>query len=126
MPALPEATLGAAAFRAQLVARDYAEAVCFAFLDATTLKQWSSTKAQCRSPIRCRRSSVSCATSLLPGLVSALIANRRRQQERVRLFELGNVFAVGKDAPAETTRFAGVAIGTVFAEQWGEGRSAAW
>ncbi len=120
VPALPEATLGAAAFRAQLVARDYAEAVCFAFLDATTLKQWSLDEGAVplANPLSAELGVM--RTSLLPGLVSALIANRRRQQERVRLFELGNVFAAGKDAPVETTRIAGVAIGTVFAEQWGE------
>jgi phenylalanyl-tRNA synthetase beta chain len=59
-------------------------------------------------------------TSLLPGLVSALVANRHRQQERVRLFEVGNVFAKGSDWPVETMRIAGVASGSAFAEQWGE------
>ncbi|HMH18713.1 MAG TPA: hypothetical protein VK572_11270, partial [Burkholderiales bacterium] len=38
----------------------------------------------------------------------------------VRLFEIGNVFAAGSDAPAETTRIAGVAAGSAFAEQWAE------
>ena len=117
---MPEARLGAAAFRAQLAARDYAEAVCFAFLDAATLKQWALDEGAVplANPLSAELGVM--RTSLLPGLVSALVANRRRQQERVRLFELGNVFAAGKDAPIETTRIAGVAIGTVFAEQWGE------
>ena len=120
VPPMPEARLGAAAFRAQLAARDYVEAVCFAFLDAATLKQWQldAGAVPLANPLSAELGVM--RTSLLPGLVAALVANRRRQQERVRLFELGNVFAAGKDAPVETARIAGVAVGTVFAEQWGE------
>jgi phenylalanyl-tRNA synthetase beta chain len=117
---MPEARLGASALRAQLTARDYVEAVCFAFLDANTLKQWKLDEGAVAlaNPLSAELSVM--RTSLLPGLVSALIANRRRQQDRVRLFELGNVFRAGKDAPVETVRIAGVAAGTVVAEQWGE------
>lgn len=120
VPPMPEGLLGAAAFRAQLAARDYVEAVCFAFLDAATLKQWKLDEGAVplANPLSAELGVM--RTSLLPGLVSELIANRRRQQERVRLFELGNVFAAGRDAPVETSRIAGVAVGTVFAEQWGE------
>jgi phenylalanyl-tRNA synthetase beta chain len=120
VPAMPEAKLGAAAFRAQLAARDYVEAVCFAFLDASTLKQWKLDEGAVplANPLSAELGVM--RTSLLPGLVAALIANRRRQQERVRLFELGNVFAAGRDAPVETSRIAGAAVGTAFAEQWGE------
>jgi phenylalanyl-tRNA synthetase beta chain len=117
---MPEARLAAAALRAQMTARDYVEAVCFAFLDANTLKQWKLDEGAVAlaNPLSAELGVM--RTSLLPGLVSALIANRRRQQERVRLFEVGNVFRAGKDAPVETARIAGVAAGTVYAEQWGE------
>jgi phenylalanyl-tRNA synthetase beta chain len=58
-------------------------------------------------------------TMLLPGLVAAVARNAARQQSRVRLFELGNVFALnGTDAPLETQRIAAAACGTVEAEQW--------
>jgi phenylalanyl-tRNA synthetase beta chain len=53
--------------------------------------------------------------SLLPGLVAALASNRRRQQPRVRLFEVGNVFRAGAD---EVLRIAGVACGAALAEGW--------
>jgi phenylalanyl-tRNA synthetase beta chain len=120
VPPVPEARLRAGALRAQLTARDYVEAVCFAFLDANTLKQWKldAGAVALANPLSAELGVM--RTSLLPGLVSALIANRRRQQERVRLFEIGNVFMAGKDAPVETVRIAGVAVGTVHAEQWGE------
>jgi phenylalanyl-tRNA synthetase beta chain len=59
--------------------------------------------------------------SLLPGLVAALATNRRRQQARVRLFEIGNVFhRAANGEPVETLRIAGVACGSAAAEQWGE------
>jgi len=59
-------------------------------------------------------------TALLPGLVDALARNAARQQPRVRLFEIGNVFAARPgDAPLETLRVAAVASGDARAEQWG-------
>ena len=120
VPALPEARVGVGALRSQLAARDYVEAVCFAFLDEATLRQWKldAGAVALANPLSAELGVM--RTSLLPGLVSALIANRRRQQERVRLFEVGNVFAAGKDRPSETQRIAGVALGAAFAEQWAE------
>jgi phenylalanyl-tRNA synthetase beta chain len=120
VPAIPEAKLGADAFRSQLAARDYVEAISFAFLDAKTLAEWKldAGAVALANPLSAELGVM--RTSLLPGLVSALVANRRRQQDRVRLFEIGNVFACGVDAPVETMRIAGVAIGSAFAEQWGE------
>ena len=120
VPPMPEAHLGASPFRNQLAARDYFEAVCFAFLDEATLKQWTldAGAVALSNPLSAELGVM--RTSLLPGLVSALLSNRRRQQERVRLFEIGNVFAAGTDAPVETARIAGVVAGNVFAEQWGE------
>ena len=57
---------------------------------------------------------------LLPGLVDALARNTARQQARVRLFALGNVFADNAgEAPRETLRIAAVACGDAAAEQWG-------
>ncbi|HEY6985835.1 MAG TPA: phenylalanine--tRNA ligase subunit beta, partial [Rhodanobacteraceae bacterium] len=106
VPPLPEAHLGVDRFRAQLAARDYVEAICFAFLDAATLRQWKldADAVPLANPLSAELGVM--RTSLLPGLVSALIANRHRQQERVRLFEIGNVFSAGASAPVETARIA--------------------
>ena len=54
--------------------------------------------------------------SLWPGLVQAVRENQRRQQTRVRLFEIGRRYA-GDDG-AETEVIAGVASGAVLPEQW--------
>ena len=58
-------------------------------------------------------------TTLLPGLLSALGRNLRRQQGRVRLFETGVVFLQGA-ALEEIDRLGGVATGEALPEQWGE------
>jgi phenylalanyl-tRNA synthetase beta chain len=120
-PVVPEATLGIGRLRAQLVARDYVEAVCYAFVAGDLLAQWQLDVGSIAlaNPISADLGVM--RTSLLPGLVSALGANRRRQQERVRLFEVGNVFREGE---AEALRIAGVVCGAAFAEQWGDARRA--
>ncbi len=91
--------------RRQLAARDYHEAVTFAFLDAAELQRWQvdAGAIALANPLTADLGVM--RTSLLPGLVNALRANRRHQQERVRLFEIGRVFRFGADkAPVETTR----------------------
>jgi phenylalanyl-tRNA synthetase beta chain len=55
--------------------------------------------------------------SLWPGLLQAVRENQRRQQQRVRLFEIGRRFA--PETGAETEVVAGVAVGAATAEQWG-------
>jgi phenylalanyl-tRNA synthetase beta chain len=56
-------------------------------------------------------------TTLLPGLLAALGRNLRRQQGRVRLFELGVVFLQGAQLD-EIDRVAAVASGDALPEQW--------
>ncbi len=56
-------------------------------------------------------------TSLLPGLLTSLARNTRRQQPRVRLFETGVTFHQG-DTLVEVERIAGVVCGSAHPEQW--------
>jgi phenylalanyl-tRNA synthetase beta chain len=58
-------------------------------------------------------------TTLLPGLLTSLARNIRRQQSRVRLFETGIAFLQG-DLMNEVGRLAAVATGEALPEQWGE------
>jgi phenylalanyl-tRNA synthetase beta chain len=58
--------------------------------------------------------------SLWTGLVQAARENLRRQQSRVRLFEIGKKFIVESgDELREVETLAGLATGTRFPEQWG-------
>ena len=116
-PVLPEAQVGMGALRAQLVARDYVEAICYAFVAAETLSRWQLDVGtlELANPLSADFGVM--RPSLLPGLITVLAANQRRQHERVRLFEVGNVFRIDAN---ETLRVAGVACGRAFAEQWAE------
>jgi phenylalanyl-tRNA synthetase beta chain len=108
--------------RRHLAARDFLEAINYAFVDAGLLATWHAGEGAVplANPLSAELGAM--RTQLLPGLVAALARNRARQQPRVRLFELGKVFAAksGGDAPLETPRIAVVASGDALAEQWGE------
>ena len=117
-----ESVVSASAVAAGLAARDYHEAICYAFVDPRLLESW---QLEARAVPLANPLSADLAvmrTSLLPGLAEALKRNRNRQQTRVRLFESGVVFERGEagEAPVETVMLAGVACGYARAEQWGE------
>ena len=126
LAAEPEARLNELAVREQLAARDYYEAVNLAFIGNDVLQRWGMTEqlVPLANPLSADLAVM--RPSLLPGLIVALSHNRARQQERVRLFELGRTFRIGeeaaarKDAPTETPTLAIVACGSAKAEQWGE------
>lgn len=105
--------------RELLVARDFLEAINYAFVDAAWLDAWQMRDVglPLANPLSAELGVM--RPALLPGLVAALGRNAARQQPRVRLFEIGKVFAGGNDAPVETLRIAAVACGGATAEQWG-------
>lgn len=108
------------AMRAQLVARDYLEAINFAFVDQRWLGHWQMDEGTVAlaNPLSAELGVM--RSSLLPGLVAAAGRNLARQQARVRLFEIGKVFhADGERAPRETARIAAIACGDAAREQWG-------
>ncbi len=106
--------------RRQLAARDFLEAVNYAFVDADLLTKWALTDGNVALANPLSGELGVMRTGLLPGLVAALARNAARQQPRVRLFELGNVFHANPDnAPIETQRIAAAACGDAASEQWG-------
>ncbi len=118
-----ETWLEEADIRRQLVARDYLEAISFAFVEEALLHTWQCTDGtvSLANPLSAELAVM--RPRLLPGLVDALGRNVARQAGRVRLFELGRVFAAppqAGQAPLETRRVAAVACGQAAAEQWGE------
>ncbi|MBN8261269.1 MAG: phenylalanine--tRNA ligase subunit beta, partial [Xanthomonadales bacterium] len=111
--------------RAQLVARDFLEAINYAFVDAAWLEAWAMGEGglPLANPLSAELGVM--RPSLLPGLAAALARNAARQQARVRLFEIGKTFAAGAEGPVETARIAAVACGDAAAEQWGVASRAA-
>ncbi|MET0535309.1 MAG: phenylalanine--tRNA ligase subunit beta [Steroidobacter sp.] len=97
-----------------LVDRGYQEAINYAFTEA------SAQSALCPEPAIALANPISIElgvmrVSLWPGLLQVLGGNQRRQQTRVRLFEVGRRYT----ADTETEVVAGVATGSVLPEQWG-------
>ncbi|WP_353089308.1 phenylalanine--tRNA ligase subunit beta [Stenotrophomonas sepilia] len=122
--AMPSETqLDALSVRRQLIARDQQETVNFAFVDDALLAQWQLRDGlvPLANPLSAELAVM--RPSLLPGLVATLGRNAARQLGRVRLFELGRVFAQqagdGQPAPLETPRVAAAVCGDAQAVQWG-------
>jgi phenylalanyl-tRNA synthetase beta chain len=118
-----ETRVDEATVRRQLAARDYLEAVNYAFVDADLLAKWQAQDGgvALANPLSAELGVM--RTRLLPGLVASLARNTARQQSRVRLFEIGKTFAAnGSDAPRETLRIAAAACGDVDGERW-DGKS---
>jgi phenylalanyl-tRNA synthetase beta chain len=87
MPARDETRLSVRALRGHLAARDYREAITYSFVDPK-LQQVFDPDLQpvaLSNPISADMSVM--RTSLLPGLLGAVLRNTNRQQPRVRLFE---------------------------------------
>ncbi|MCL7714183.1 phenylalanine--tRNA ligase subunit beta [Stenotrophomonas mori] len=110
--------------RRQLVARDMLETINYAFVDAQLLDQWAlhDGRVALANPLSAELAVM--RPMLLPGLVATLGRNAARQAGRVRLFELGRVFAQAAggpgQAPEETVRVAAAVCGDAAALQWGE------
>ena len=102
-----------------LVARDYQEVITYSFVDqeVNTRVTGESSKLELSNPISSEMSAM--RSSIWPGLLVAAAANVARQQERVRIFEIGKTFHGSLDAPREVLRIAGLAYGDVLPEQWG-------
>ncbi|MHB8252644.1 MAG: phenylalanine--tRNA ligase subunit beta [Acidiferrobacter sp.] len=101
-----------------LVDRDYFEALTFSLVDpAEQALLGLSSEAQLHNPLAAPWGEL--RKSLIPGLLTAALHNRHRQQGRLRLFEVGTCFKLLPEGISETTKVAGLALGPVFAEQWG-------
>ncbi|MGZ8253210.1 MAG: phenylalanine--tRNA ligase subunit beta [Burkholderiaceae bacterium] len=111
------------------LARDgYQELVNYSFVDASWEQDFAGNAAPIRvlNPIASQMSVM--RSTLLGGLVGALVYNLNRKQTRARLFEVGRVFlrdAEVHDGPltvqgvAQPTVVAGLAYGLADDEQWG-------
>ena len=115
--------------RQLLVERDFQEVINFSFVDAS----WETGLCGNANPIRLANPIASqlsvMRSSLIPSLIGNLVINRKRQTERVRIFELGRVFSHGDEGSgvhgiAQPRRIAALAAGSARAAQWGEARRA--
>ncbi|HMX16544.1 MAG TPA: phenylalanine--tRNA ligase subunit beta, partial [Rhodocyclaceae bacterium] len=119
-----EAWRGPMALRRAVAARDYHEVVNFSFVEAA----WEADFCGNRAPIVLANPIASqmavMRTSLIGGLVGNLAFNRKRQTERVRVFEIGRAFrkrAEGGVVPGfeQPLLLGGLCAGAAAPEQWG-------
>jgi phenylalanyl-tRNA synthetase beta chain len=103
-----------------LAARGYQEAVTFAFVDPQLQRQLFGEQPviELANPIAAELAVM--RSSLWPGLLRVARENLQRQQERVRLFEIGNRYTLGEDGQhLEQNMLAALVLGTRMPEQWG-------
>jgi phenylalanyl-tRNA synthetase beta chain len=111
--------------RLLLVDRGYQEAITYGFVDARLQRLMfpGQQALALANPISAELGEM--RLSLWPGLVEALRFNLRRQQERVRLFEVGTRFEVEAGRMHECQAIAGLITGPALPEQWGVEKRAA-
>lgn len=125
MAILPETRLGAMSLRRRVAALGYQETVNFSFVEAA----WEADFAGNAKPIALANPIASqlavMRSSLIGGLINVLATNRKRQLDRVRIFEIGRCFIQapeGQPVPGfhQPTRLAALASAGAFPGQWGE------
>lgn len=107
-----------------LASRDFQEVVNYAFVDESWERQLAGNESLIRlsNPIASQMGVM--RSSLIGGLVSNVVTNRRRQTARVRVFEVGRCFLRDSaGSPVEgyhqPLRIGALAAGPALPEQWG-------
>ena len=116
----PEASLSLARLQDCLVDRGYQEAITYSFVDEAmqTAIAPDDEFIRIQNPISSELAVM--RTTLWCGLLNAAQYNVNRQQTRVRLFESGLRFVRQNGQTQQQKMLAGLALGSVYAEQWGE------
>ncbi len=119
----PETELSLRYLRRHLSARGYTEAITYTFIDPKLQRVFDPeiSPVALSNPISADMAVM--RTSLIPGLVNAVLRNTNRQQPRVRLFETGLRFVPDSENPGvaglkQTPTLAMVATGQRFTESW--------
>jgi len=118
MQARPETGLSIRYLRRHLSARGYREAITYSFVDPKMQRIFDPdlSPVALKNPISAEMAVM--RTSLLPGLVSAVLYNINRQQSRVRLFESGLRFVPTESGLRQVSTLAMVCTGERLVESW--------
>jgi phenylalanyl-tRNA synthetase beta chain len=116
----PESTVSITKIKSKFVDLGYQEVITYSFIDAKTeaLLSPSYSAMTLENPISSELSTM--RTTLWGGLLQTINHNHRRQQSRVKIFEVGLVFIPTDSGLEQRQRIAGAATGSVLPEQWGE------
>ena len=101
-----------------LVARDYQEVITYSFVGEADDARVYGSKSELvlSNPISSEMSVM--RSSLWSGMLAVAASNVARQQDRVRIFEIGKTFHGSLDAHVEVVRVAGLVLGPALPEQW--------
>ena len=104
---------------ASLVARDFQEVITYSFIDPESNKRLTDIDSGLvlSNPISSEMAVM--RSSLWPGMLMVAAANASRQQERIRIFEIGKSFHGTLEDHEEVLRIGGVCMGPSLPEQWG-------
>lgn len=111
-----ETVLADDAVRQMMVDLDYQEVITYSFVDPAweTALDAGARPLLLANPLASQLSAM--RTTLWGGLIETLRHNLNRQQERVRIFELGRVYASLAEQPM---KLGGLVYGDALPEQWG-------
>ncbi|MBP6018136.1 MAG: phenylalanine--tRNA ligase subunit beta [Burkholderiaceae bacterium] len=125
---IPEVLRGPHLLRARMASLDYQEVINFTFVE----ESWERDYAGNNDPIRLLNPIASqlavMRSSMMGGLLDNVVHNAQHKQTRVRVFEIGRVFARDHSVRdgdmtvagvCQPQRLAGMAWGPAFEEQWG-------
>jgi len=117
MKAVPDGVLTEMRIKQALVDLGYQEVITYSFVDPRLQHILSPSAKAPRISNPISEDMAVMRSSLLPGLVASARYNLNRQQNRVRIFELGTCFELaGKTV--ETDWLGGLVTGSVLPEQW--------
>jgi len=114
----PEARVSKQRIKRALVDLGYQEVITYSFVDDNLQKQLlpNETALPLLNPISAEMGVM--RLSLWPGLLNTLIYNQNRQQNRLKLFEMGMCFHPKKGGLEQTNWLGGLISGTVSKENW--------
>jgi phenylalanyl-tRNA synthetase beta chain len=125
MLSIPEGQRSRSAIRHLLADLGYQEVINYSFVPEAWEADFGANLTPVRlvNPIASHMSVM--RTSLIGGLIETLKNNLNRGESRLRLFEIGRCF-LSADASfeAQPDRLAGLAYGSLHAEQWGQDKTA--
>ena len=118
LPRISATVISETRARDLLVDRGYFEAITYSFVDPDFQRRITSDRvaAALTNPIASNMSEM--RTSLWPGLIETLRHNLNRQQSRVRIFEMGNVYWREDSHYQQEKRIAGLITGSCLPDQW--------
>lgn len=114
----PETRAELPALKERLVALGYQEVITYSFVEPGLMAKIDSIHEPIalQNPISADMSVM--RASLWPGLLSALQYNANRQQDRVRIFECGQVFLKEDGKTEQPSRIGGLVYGNLHPELW--------